>query len=326
MKLFVTLATLLMTASAMADLVLYTDRPAARMQAIADMYKAAGGETVQVMEMPYADILMKAQEPNSDADVIFVKDGVFLQELKQNNLLAPMNSAVLAANVQPALRDSDNAWTFITARARTLVYDDSVDVSGINTYADLADPQWAGTLCLRSGKNSYNVALISAFIADYGTEDARSIVSGWLANRVTPTVFPNDTAILNAIANGECTFGITNSYYLGALLSQQPNLPLKIKFLSMKSGGVHMNGTGAGVAASSKQKEQAQAFIEFMATNDDVQLTLTSAHFDFPVKTGLAPNTLVKDFGTYTPTATNWSAIGAKTQEAIDMAAELAYE
>lgn len=324
MKSFVLIASLLMSVSAMADLVLYTDRPAARMQVVADMYKAATGEVVQVNEMSYADVLMKAQDPGSTADVLFVKDGVYLQELKQNNLFAAMNSPVLTANVEPALRDSDNAWTFITSRARTLIYDDSVDVSAINTYADLADPQWAGTLCIRTANNSYSVGLNSALIADYGPEEARSILEGWVANLAGP-VYPNDTAILNAIANGECTFGITNSYYLGALLSQQPNLPLKIKFLNMKSGGVHMNGTGAGVAASSQQKEKAQAFIEFMVSNDDVQLFLTGSHFDYPVKTGLAPNTLVKDFGPYVPTQTNWSAIGPKTQEAIELAKEVGY-
>lgn len=326
MKLFVIFASLLISTQAMADLVLYTDRPAARMQAVADMYKAAGGEAVQVVEMKVGEVFIKAQDPASTADVLFVKDGIYLQELKENNLLAPMTGTELAANVEPALRDSDNAWTFVTARARTLVYDDSVDVSSINSYADLADPQWAGTLCLRTSKNSYSIALTSGLIADYGSEKAKEIIEGLLDNRAQPMVYGDDTSILKAIANGECAFGITNSYYLGMLLSQQPGLPVKIKFLNMNSAGVHVNGTGAGVAARSTQKEAARKFIEFMVKSDEVQLYLTGAHFDYPVKKGLAPATLVKDFGPYTPNQTNWSVIGTKTQESITLMNELAYE
>ncbi len=327
MKVILIFASLIMSFSAGADLVMYTDRPAARMQAVADMYKAAGGETVQVVEMKVGEVFVKAQDPNSTADILYVKDGVYLQEIKENNLFAPMNSTVIANTVQPALRDSDNAWTFITARARTLVYDDSVDVSTINTYADLADAQWAGTLCLRTSKNSYSIALMSGLIADYGSEQAKAIMAGLLANRAEEgKVYGDDTSILKAIANGECAFGLTNSYYLGMLLSQQPSLPVKLKFLNMNTAGVHVNGTGAGVAATSQQKEAAQKFIEFMVSSDDVQLMLTNAHFDFPVKSGLAPATLVKDFGPYTPNQTNWSAIGPKTQEAIDMMNELAYQ
>lgn len=326
MKFIAFLATVLMSFQSMAALVIYTDRPTDRVQAVADLYKKSGGDSVQILEMTAEEIIEKAKDPKTVADIFFVKDGYYLHGLKAINAFSPMKSAVIDSNIEPMKRDDDGAWTFITTRVRTLVYDDSVDVSAINSYADLADPQWAGTLCLRKGNNAYNIALVAGLIADYGSDKAQEIVSGFLANRAEPIVYPNDTAVLNAIASGNCVFGITHSYYLGALISQQPGLPVKIKYLEMNTPGVHVNGTGAGVAANSTQKDSAQKFIEFMATNDDAQISLTNASFEFPAKKGLSAQSVVKDFGPYTPNATSWTLIGSKTEEALEMINLLGYE
>lgn len=314
-------------ASASADIVLYTDRPTDRMQVVADMYLAAGGEPVTIIEAGYPQLLaqLQAEGDTSPADVIFVKDGVYLAELSNQGFFAPFTSPYIEQNVEPSMKDAQNRWTFITYRARTLVYDASVDVSSINTYADLANPEWAGTLCVRTSKSSYNEGLVAGLINGYGYDAAKDIVTGILANRPEPTVYPNDTAILNAIAAGDCVLGLSNSYYLGILLSQQPNLPVKIKFLSMNGGGVHANGTGAGVAATSQNKAAATKFIEFLLTND-VQTYLSSQHFDYPAKAGLAPVELVKNFGPLTVDSANWSLIGDYVDEAKQLMTEVQYE
>lgn len=327
MKFVSVLASVLLAVPAFADVVLYTDRPTARMQVVADMYAQAGGDKIEINELKVSDIFMKLKTDgaSSPADVVFVKDGVYLQELKNNNLFAPLSSTFIDNNVEASLKDSDKMWSFITYRARTLVYDDSVDVSMINTYEDLSKPEWAGTLCLRTSQSSYNEGLVSGLIANYGSKKAKGIVQGLLENRSQPIVYKDDTAILKSIANGDCAFGITNSYYLGLLLNQQPGLPVKIKFLKMNNNGVHVNGTGAGVAVNSKQKDKATKFIEFMLS-EKVQLYLTGEHFDYPAKKGLAPETLVKDFGPVQPDSTNWSVIGTKIQEAKQIMIDLAYE
>lgn len=327
MKLLSLVVSLIIATPALADVVLYTDRPTARMQVVADMYAQAGGDKIIIKEMTPADILLKIKTDGaaSDADVIFLKDAVYLNDFKTQNMFSAFTANSIIGNTEASLRDSDNKWTFITTRARTLVYDDSIDVSTINTYADLADPKWAGTLCVRSSKSSYNEGLVAGLIANYGSQKAKEIVKGILDNRAQPTVYKNDTSILEAIATGDCAFGIANSYYLGTLLAQKPGLPVKIKFLKMNSNGVHMNGTGAGIAAVSQQKDKAEKFLAFMLT-DDVQLYLTGQHFDYPAKKGLAPNTLVKDFGPYTMDKTNWSVLGPKVSEAIQLMKDLAYE
>lgn len=155
MKFVAFIASVMVCAQSMAALVIYTDRPTDRVQAVVDMYAKTGGDSVQIIEMTAEEIIEKAKDPNTVADIFFVKDGYYLHNLKAINAFAPMNSVLINDNIESMKRDDDGAWTFITTRVRTLVYDDSVDVSGINSYADLADPQWVGTLCLRKGTNAY---------------------------------------------------------------------------------------------------------------------------------------------------------------------------
>ncbi|MCC6137189.1 MAG: extracellular solute-binding protein [Bdellovibrionaceae bacterium] len=327
MNFILLLSSLFLSIPSFADVVLYTDRPTARMQVVADMYAKAGGDVIQINELKPAEILLKLQTDGaaSPADVIFVKDAVYLQDYATKNVFAPMASQIIKNNVESSLKSNQNLWTFITVRARTLVYESSIDVSTINSYEDLAKNQWAGSLCLRTSQSSYNEALVAGLIHSYGAAKARQIVQGYLDNRAQPIVYKDDTTILKSIANGECAFGIANSYYLGLLLNQEPNLPLSIKFLNMKSGGTHINGTGAGVAVNSKQKDKATKFIEFMLS-DEVQLYLAAEQMDYPAKKGLAPKTLIKNFGTFAKDAANWSAIGTKVPDAKKLMKDLSYE
>ncbi len=319
--------TLFFVTSAQADVVLYTDRPTARMQVVADMYVKAGGEKIQIVEAAYPDLLakLKSEGTASSADLIFVKDGVYLTELANLGYLSAFNSDYINQNVPAPLKDNQNRWVFITHRILTLVYESSVDVSSINSYADLANPELAGTICVRTSKSSYTEGLVASLVANYGYSEAKRIVDGILKNRPQPSSYPKDTAILNAIATGDCVLGLSNSYYLGTMMNDQPTIPIKIKTLEMNGQGVHANGYGAGVATNSKQKDKATKFLEFLIS-DEVQNYLSSQNFDYPVKTGLSPVDIVKKFGPVKIDTTNWSLIGDYVDEARKLFKELNFD
>lgn len=327
-KLIASLFIMMFSFQAMADLVLYTDRPTTRMKAVADKFKTATGTNVQIVELPYKDLFAKLQSEGakSPADVILVKDLVYLTELARLGYFSPMTSQAIQQQVLPAMRDPQNLWTAITIRARTLVYDASIDVSSINTYEDLAKPEWAQTLCIRSGNGiSYNEALVASWILTEGYDKAQATMAGILANRVQPLInFTDDDQIPEAIGAGKCPMGIINSYYLGKVLSkpETANLPVKIKFLNQGKNGVHMNGMGAGLSKTTQQSALATKFIEFFLT-DDIQFYLTGAQFDYPAKINLVPKTVVKDFGAFKADTTLWSDIGTQVEKAKKLLSDL---
>lgn len=311
--------------TANADLNLYTDRPAARMQVVADDFLKKTGIKVNVLELKTDELTAKLKEDGaaSPADVIVVKDFMYLNQLVKEGRFAKIQSAVIRNNVDSSMYT--DYYTAISYRARTLVYESSLDVSSINTYADLAKADFAGTLCLRTSKSTYNQAMTATLINRYGYSEAKTILTGWLNNMVDPAVFyPNDTSIIADIASGKCALGITNSYYLGQELQKNPNLPVSIKFLDQNNGGVHTNGTGAGISVTSEQAPSAQQFIELMLS-ESMQKYLTEQQQDFPANKNVSFPSAAKSWNGFKVNSENWSATAKSGEKAIQIFDEIGY-
>ncbi len=324
MKFILSLLAFLSVQSAFAELVVYTDRPKAILEPIAQSFARASGESVRIEELAYASLVARLQSEaeSSSADLVFVKDMVFLQDLAKKNLFQTMSAS---PSVDSSMRTP--FWTAISSRARTIAFTTDQlrleDPSVITTYEDLADPKWAGKLCMRSSNSSYNEALIGSLIERLGQAETEGVVRGWIANLAAPP-FPNDTKVLEAIENGTCAVGIVNTYYLAGILARNPNFPVSIRFLNQGAGGVHVNGSGIGIAATSKQQALAARFIDHLLS-DQVQLELTSALFEYPAKTGLAPSTLIRNWGTFQADANSWEKIGDRSAEAKALMSRVGY-
>ena len=105
---------------------------------------------------------IKAAGANNPADAVLTVDIGRLYALKQADVLDPVKSDVLNANIPVHLRDPEGLWFGLTQRARiALVSKERVKEGELKTYEDLADPKFRGRICLRSGKHAYNVALIA---------------------------------------------------------------------------------------------------------------------------------------------------------------------
>lgn len=327
----IAVTTFTLSSVAQADLTIYTDRPTVRVQSVADDFTAMTGEKVTIVELAYSKILerLKLEGAMSPVDVLFVKDIVFLADLANGGYFQSMVSPTLVNDVPQLMRDPKNLWTAVTTRGRTIVYDSTrVKATELSGYEALADAKWAGRLCLRTSNSAYNEALVGGLIETRGLAKAKQIIEGWVANLAVDPL-AGDTAVLEAIANGVCDVGITNTYYLGQMLAKNPAFPVRAHFVDQVvaglGGGVLGNGTGAGVAATSKQSVLATKFIELLLT-DKFQLEMTNAHFDYPAKQGLLPTTLVKDWGTIRFNEANWTAVGSRAPEAKDLMQAVGYK
>lgn len=317
MKLSVLLAGLFIAQMAQADLTIYSDRVKDRFNNAIAKFEAQTGQKVNFVEASYTDILGKLQSEGakSPADLVMTKDLVYLGDLKSKSLLQPMKETAATKRLHNFMRDKDLNWVGMTFRARSAVYDSSrTNPAELSTYQDLASNKWQGRLCLRTGAAAYNQALVAHLIVTTGSKAAQETVEGWVRNLAT-TVFPDDVAAMNALLNGTCDVAIVNHYYLAGMLAKNPNLPLKMAFLNQGTGGVHTNGTGIGIVKVSKQQALAQQFIDIVLS-DSVQLDMSNAHLDYPAVAGLAPQTLIKDWGTFKMSPNYWSDLSLKVDQA----------
>lgn len=326
-KMMLSLFGLLVFASvAQADLTLYTDRPTARLQPAADAFHARTGQKVNIVEASYDQLMarLQAEGAGTPADLLFVKDLVYLGEVADKGMFQAMPSTRAAAQVASAMRHPQNHWVAVTYRARTLAYDPTrVDIRTISSYEDLADAKWAGRLCLRTSKGGYNEALTAQLIAKNGAQRTQTLLKGMIDNLAAP-VFPNDTALLQAIAAGTCDIGIVNHYYLAQLHAQNPNFPVKIHFLDQNKGGTHVNGSGIGILKTSRQAALAQQFIDLLLSRE-FQLQISAGHFDYPAVMGLAPTSLIRNWGTFRASDANWQDVSRFVPTARNLFRQVGY-
>ena len=109
---------------------------------------------------------LKAEGKNSPADVILTVDIGRLHIYQDMQLLAPIVSEKMMANIPSHLRSDDNTWFGLSKRSRIIVTaKDRVEPGAIKDIEDLADPRWAGKICVRPGSHVYNRALLASIIA-----------------------------------------------------------------------------------------------------------------------------------------------------------------
>ncbi len=262
------------------------------------------------------------------ADVFFSVDTGSLVLAAEKGLLQAVDSEVLRANIPEELRDPENRWFGLSQRLCTIVYNpQKVDPSELSTYEALADPKWAGRLCLRPATHIYTISLVASMIAALGEEQTEAVVKGWVANR--PQLIDSDTRILETIAAGGCDVGITNHYYVGRLYAQNPDFNVKIFWANQDDRGVHRNVAGAGVTANAANRENAVKLLEWLSDAEKGQAGdasgLPGGNYEYPVNARATLNEIIAGFGTPKIDELPLVELGKNQQAAIDLLGRAGY-
>jgi iron(III) transport system substrate-binding protein len=133
-----------------------------------------------------------------------------------------------------------------------------------------------------------------------------------------------DTQILEAIAAGRCDVGITNTYYLGRLLDQRPDLPVRPFWPDQNGDGVHVNVSGGGVVRWARNRANAIRLLEYLST-PEAQKALSYASFEYPANPAVAPLALLQSWGTFKPQTIGVAAAGEFQAAAVRLADRAGY-
>lgn len=266
---------------------------------------------------------LKLEGANSPADLFITADVSNLTEAKEANVLNPVNSAYLKQVVPAHLRDKDNQWFAITKRARIVAYNKNSNTNPklIQRYEDLAKKELKGKIVVRSATHPYSKSLLASIILNDGSKEAKDWASGLLSNLATnPKGGDRDQA--RQVVAGEAEFVIMNTYYIGLLRNSQKEEDVKVGnslgiiFPNQNDRGTHINISGVAMTKSSKNKENAQKFMEFLLS-EEVQHMLANINYEYPVNAKVEPSDTVKAFGTFKEDQASLSEVASKLKEAV---------
>lgn len=289
-----------------------------------EQYASGTGVDVEFLFGGDAELRERLRTEGEDtlADVFMTVDAANLELAASEELLQTMDTTKLDV-ISNNLVHPDGLWVGLSKRVRTIMYHpDRVDPSELSTYEDLADPRWAGRLCMRNSNNVYTQSLVASLIYHHGYEGALQVVGGWVANDTE--IMSNDIVILETIAAGGCDVGITNHYYLARLLEDDPDFPVLPFWANQEGRGVHVNVSGAGVTANADNPELATQLIEWLAT--DGQEAFVYGNHEYPVNPDVPPPPLVREWGEFKEDPLNAAEFAALNADAIRLMNEAGYD
>ena len=249
---------------------------------------------------------LKAEGKNSPADIFFTVDAGNLWRVQNEGFFQPIKSSTINNVVPKNLRGPNDEWVAIAKRARVIYYNpELISPAEIDklTYEDLADPAWKGKIVIRSSSNMYNQSLVASLLTNRGSEYTEQWAKGLVSNFARKPQ-GNDRAQIMAVANGEATLAVANSYYIGIMLSGKGGeeqlaaaKKVKIHFPNQNDRGTHINISGAGVLKHSPNYDNALKFLEFLLT-EKAQDYMVNLSYEYPVLKTVDPHPSIASFGT----------------------------
>ncbi len=283
------------------ELTLYTTREPALIQPLISAFSAQS--SIKVNTVFVKDGLLervKAEGARSPADVLMTVDIGNLVDLVEGGVTQPVKSAALDSAIPANLRGADGQWFALSLRARVLYADKNQPLTSFR-YEDLANPKYKGKVCIRAGQHPYNTALVAAMIAHNGeakTEQWLRGVKGNLARKATG----GDRDVARDILGGICDIGVANSYYVGQMKSAKEGTDarkwgdaikvIRPTFANAKSGGTHVNISGAAVAKNAPQRANAVKLLEFLVS-EPAQALYAQTNYEYPVRKGVALDPII---------------------------------
>ncbi|MEZ5724313.1 MAG: extracellular solute-binding protein [Paracoccaceae bacterium] len=313
------------------ELNLYTTREPKLVEPLLEAFTAETGIDVNTIFLKDGMPERVEQEGEaSPADVLMTVDIGNLVDLVDRGLTQPVDSAVLAEAIPENLRDKDGNWFALSLRARALYAAKELDLTSFK-YEDLANPEWKGKVCIRSGQHPYNIALTAAYITHHGAEETKAWLEGVKAN-LARKAGGGDRDVARDIMGGICDIGIANTYYVGLMRSgaggpDQEKWAEAIRLIlpTFDNGGTQVNVSGAAVAKYAPNRDGAVKLLEFLVS-DEAQKIYADANFEYPVKAGVPVNELVGEFGALNIDATDLTEIARERKTASELTDEVGFD
>ncbi|MCF7531219.1 iron ABC transporter substrate-binding protein [Pseudomonas petrae] len=225
----------------------------------------------------------------SPADVFLTENSPSMVLVDNAGLFAPITPSTLT-QVDSAYRPAHGKWIGIAARSTVFVYNKDKLAAGAlpKSLMELAQPEWKGRWAASPAGADFQ-AILSAMLELKG----EAATLDWLkAMKSNATIYRGNSAVLKAVNAGQIDSGVIYHYYSfgdQAKTGENSN-NTSLHYFRHKDPGAFVSISGGGVLASSKHKEQAQAFLKWVTGKQGQEILKTGSSFEYAVGEGAQSN------------------------------------
>ena len=175
---------------------------------------------------------------------------------------------------------------------------------------EFAEPEWAGRISYSPTGADFQ-AIVSAVLELEGEEVTRDWLEGLAENG---TVYDGNDVVLESVNSGEIEAGIAYHYYWyrDQKESGESSDNTELHFFGDQDPGAFVSVSGAGVLASSDKQEDAQAFVNFLASVEGQQAIADSYALEYPLNPEVSLEPPVKPFDELEPPRIDVSTLNSE--------------
>lgn len=245
----------------------------------------------------------------SPADVYLTENSPELMNLEAHGLLTKLPTTILE---QIPARDESPAgeWVGVALRVSSLAYNPArLSPSQLPTSVlQLAQPQWKGKIAIAPTDSDFP-PLVGAIISTYGT----SVAERWLAGlKQNAQAYQDEEGVVAAVNRADIGAGVVNQYYWYRLRLEVGNgdVHSKLYYFPGHDVGSIENVSGAAVLATSKHRQAAEAFVQFIISPVGQRILARNYDFEYPARPGIAPNPALPPLGSISPATLSATELG----------------
>ncbi len=297
------------------------------------LFEAFTAKTGHEVNVVFAEkgLIERAREEDrlSPMDVLLTVDIGRLSQAKEAGITAPVDDATINAAIPAQYREPDGHWIGLTSRIRVIyAAKGRVENAKELTYEALAEPQYKGRLCTRSGKHVYQIGLAAAMINHHGEAGAEEWLQGMKAN-LARKPSGNDRSQVKAIWQGQCDLSLGNHYYYLKMMADPDQRAwaeaVDVIFPNQNGRGAHANISGMSLGAHAPNKEAALDLMRFLVSKE-AQEIYAEVNGEYPLRENAEWSDQLKDLGTFRIDPLSLQAISDKRGEALLMTDRVRYD
>ncbi len=267
------------------SLVIYSGRSKSLVGPLLERFEKASGIEVQVRYGGTAELAATILEEGtgSPADVFLAQDAAALAAVSAAGLLQPLPEEVLR-RVEQRFSSASGDWVGLSGRARTVVYNpERIAVEELpRSLQQVTEERYRGRFGIAPANASLQ-AHLALYRALHGGERLDQLLAGLVANQ--PQRYPMNSAIVEAVVNGEVDFGLVNHYYLWRVLAENPAASAKNFWMDEDLGSTFLNMAGAGTLSASAAALKLMRYL----VSDDAQTYFATETYEYPLVSGIEP-------------------------------------
>jgi iron(III) transport system substrate-binding protein len=234
---------------------------------------------------------------SSPADLFFTENSP-AQVLVDNAGLSEKLPKDILDEVSAGFQPSSGNWVGIAARSTVFAYNTALLTQDQlpKSILDLAKPEWKGRWAASPSGADFQ-AIVAAMLSLKGEE----ATAAWLkAMKQNATAYRGNTAAMKGVNAGEIAGAVIYHYYFfgDKAKTGENSKNVNLHFFKGQDAGAFVSVSGGAVLKSSKHKEQALAFLKWIAGKGGQDVLKNGTSFEYAVGNGAESNAVLPPLAT----------------------------